>query len=139
VTSQGDLFGTKPPKPTRADQILARFVAWCREHTCAYREIEADALSLLAGHAGRISSRDLAYRARARRALEINDNFTPYLARLLVLRHPQLEELIERRKRPSAESPAYRVDLDRVGTTAPEPDAEQRIVNALAELARVLG
>jgi hypothetical protein len=122
--------------PTRADQILARFVSWARTSGPVVGELEALALGLASNGAARISINALVELVRVGNRWEVNNDFRAYLARLLILRHPHLEPLIERRRRPSARHPAYAVDLERLDSQPAGPELD--IGAELEALAREL-
>ena len=110
-----DLFSQPPEPPSgpRTDprkftaeppSVAVRYVAWkaSKGGWRAWRYVERTALDLAAAGELRISTKFLVEQARRRLKVEINNNFTSFLATELVARHPHLVELVERRKRRSS-------------------------------------
>ena len=69
------------------------------EGQVAFDWIERMAVEQLAAGADRVSPRTLVARARDHLHARINDHFTAWIADDLVIRHPHLLDVIERRKR----------------------------------------
>lgn len=111
MTDFGPLFAPPPPPsgpratvPSAVDGGYHTYVAWkyTQDGATVVAWVEGRALARFASGERRISARTLAADARDALKIKVNDHFTPWIADDLVARHPELLDVIERRKRRKA-------------------------------------
>jgi len=111
-------FGSGSNGRTRADQIFDRFVIFHKANRHVYRLfcVFADRVAQVRDS---YSARAIFHRVRwevdietvSDDMLKINNDFSPYYARMYLATHPDTEKFFQLRKRKSADKSAYKEDL----------------------------
>lgn len=142
MTDQGELF--RGPASAQ-EETLEAMAEWLRDTPQPYRAFRRLALAEIASGRTKLGSKAIAERIRWETrgprdaaGVKIRNAFTPYLARLFELEHPEHKGIFRRAKTPSASRPPkgrpWHVDQVR----PPEAVTEARIERRLAEIAALL-
>jgi len=133
-------FGDNGSGRTRADQIFDRFAIFHRANLHFYELFcrFADRVAQMRDH---YSARAIFHRVRwevdvelhSEDSLKLNNDYSPYYARMYLATHPGVGDFFQLRKRKSADKRAYKEDIA-MHHTGPAVD-EEELMAKLKELA----
>lgn len=126
---------------TRADQIYRRFRAFHKANPQVWDLFQQFTNELIAQGYKRYSVDavlhrvrwEVAIKTRGDEGVKLNNDFTPYYARMWLATHPQWPNFFELRARKSLQRPASAEDI--AVQIAPAPGAEQQLTQELQWLA----